>query len=96
MTTKPTAKSPSPGRKAGNALQKPLTPSPELAAVVGAGALSRADAVSKLWAYIKAHNLQNPEDRREIMADDKLRNVFGGKDKVTMFEVNKHLSQHLK
>ena len=79
-----------------NALQKALQPSEELAAVVGGSApLPRSEAVSKVWDYIKAHNLQNPEDRREILADDKLRKVFG-KDKVTMFEMNKHLAQHLK
>ena len=50
--------------------------------------------VSKVWDYIKAHNLQNPENRREILADDKLRPVFG-KDKVTMFEMNKLLAAHL-
>ena len=78
-----------------NALQKALRPSEELAAVVGGPTpLSRSGAVSKVWDYIKAHNLQNPEDRREILADDKLRKVFG-KDKVTMFEMNKHLAQHL-
>jgi SWIB/MDM2 domain len=48
-----------------------------------------------LWEYIRSHNLQNPENRREILADDKLRKVFG-KDKVTMFEMNKHLAGHLK
>lgn len=78
-----------------NALQKPLQPSPELAAVVGAKPLSRAEAVSRLWAYIKANKLQNPENRREILADDKLRGVFS-QDRVTMFEVPKHLGQHLK
>ena len=70
-----------------NALQKPLTPSEELAAVVGSAALPRGQVVSKVWDYIRSHNLQNPENRREIMADDKLRRVFG-KDKVTMFESN--------
>src|SRR3954469_9088519 len=55
---------------------------------------SRGEGVSKVWDYIKAHNLQNPENRREILADDKLKSVFG-KDKVTMFEMNKHLAQHL-
>ena len=50
--------------------------------------------VSKVWAYIRAHNLQNPENRREILADDKLRLVFD-KDKVTMFEMNKYLAAHL-
>ena len=79
-----------------NALQKALQPSEELAAVVGGPApLPRSEAVSKVWDYIKAHNLQNPENCREILADDKLRKVFG-KDKVTMFEMNKHLAQHLK
>src|SRR5215207_9361481 len=75
-----------------NALQQPLKPSEELAAVVGAGPLPRGEVVSKVWEYIKANNLQN---RREILADDRLRKVFG-KDKVTMFEMNKHLAQHLK
>jgi upstream activation factor subunit UAF30 len=78
-----------------NALQQPLKPSEELAAVVGAGPLPRGKVVSKVWDYIKSNNLQNPENRREILADDKLRKVFG-KDKVTMFEMNKHLAQHLK
>jgi upstream activation factor subunit UAF30 len=83
------------GGKKANALQQPLKPSEELAAVVGAGPLPRGEVVSKVWEYIKANNLQNPENRREILADDKLRKVFG-KDKVTMFEMNKHLAQHLK
>ena len=78
-----------------NALQQPLKPSEELSAVVGAGPLPRGEVVSKVWDYIKSNNLQNPENRREILADDKLRKVFG-KDKVTMFEMNKHLAQHLK
>ena len=82
------------GRKP-NALQKPLQPSKELAAVVGKDPLPRAEAVSRVWAYIKQHQLQNPENRREILADDKLAAVFGTK-KVTMFEMNKHLAQHLK
>ena len=77
-----------------SALQKPLQPSKELAAVGGPSSLPRTEVVSKVWEYIKAHNLQNPENRREILADDKLRKVFG-KDKVTMFEMNKHLAQHL-
>ena len=78
-----------------NALQKPLQPSEELAAVVGSGPLPRGQVVSKIWEYIRSHNLQNPENRREILADDKLQRVFG-KDKVTMFEMNKHLAGHLK
>ena len=94
MATK-AAKKASSSAKPSNALQKPLKPSPELAAVIGAERSSRAEAVSKLWGYIKAHDRQNPENRREILADDKLRKVFGGQDKVTMFEMNKHLSRHL-
>jgi upstream activation factor subunit UAF30 len=93
MATK-AAKKTSTIAKPPNAFQKPLRLSPELAAVAGAGPLSRAEVVSKVWDYIKSHNLQNPENRREILADDKLRKVFG-KDKVTMFEMNKHLARHL-
>jgi upstream activation factor subunit UAF30 len=78
----------------GNALQRPLQPSEALATVVGPGPLPRGEVVSKVWDYIKSHNLQNPENRREILADDKLKSVFG-KDKVTMFEMNKHLARHL-
>jgi upstream activation factor subunit UAF30 len=77
-----------------NALQRPLQLSEALAAVVGPGPLPRGEVVSKVWDYIKSHNLQNPENRREILADDKLKSVFG-KDKVTMFEMNKHLARHL-
>ena len=77
-----------------NALQTPLTPSKELAAVVGDAKLARGEVVSKVWEYIRAHNLQNPDDKREILADKNLEKVFG-KDKVTMFEMNKYLSKHL-
>ena len=85
---------PAKGKKP-NALQQPLKPSKDLAGVGGEAELGRGEAVSKVWAYIKANKLQNPKDGREILADDKLRKVFG-KDKVTMFEMNKHLAQHLK
>ena len=78
-----------------NALQQPLKPTEELAAVVGEGPMPRGEVVSKVWEYIKSRNLQNPEDKREILADEALKKVFG-KDKVTMFEMNKHLAQHLK
>jgi chromatin remodeling complex protein RSC6 len=78
-----------------NALQQPLRPSAELAAVVGPDPLPRGEVVSKVWEYIKANGLQNPENRREILADDKLEPIFGAK-KVTMFEMNRHLARHLK
>jgi upstream activation factor subunit UAF30 len=82
------------GGKRPNALQKPLRPSKELAAVVGPGSLPRGEVVRKVWDYIKKHDLQNPENRREILADAKLEPVFG-KKRVTMFEMNKHLARHL-
>jgi len=78
-----------------NALQKPLQPSPELAAVVGAGPVTRGEVVSKIWDYIKKNNLQNAANKREILADDKLKKLFDGKDKVNMFEMNKYFSKHL-
>jgi upstream activation factor subunit UAF30 len=83
------------GKKVNPALMRPLQPSTELAAVVGSDPLPRPEVVSKVWDYIKRNNLQNPANKREIMADDKLEKVFGKKS-VTMFEMNKHLAQHLK
>ena len=83
------------GKKVNPALMKPLQPSKELAAVVGSDPLPRPEVVSKVWDYIKRNNLQNPTNKREIRADEKLRPVFG-KDSVSMFEMNKHLAQHLK
>ena len=82
-------------KKPNPALMKPLQPSNELAAVVGSSPLPRTEVVSKVWDYIKSNNLQNPQNKREILADEKLRAVFGGKDKVSMFEMNKHFAQHL-
>lgn len=76
-------------------VHKKVTPSAELAAVVGSDPLARTEVVSKLWEYIKKHDLQNPKDKREILADAKLEKVFG-KKQVSMFEMNKHVSGHLK
>src|SRR5829696_8060935 len=84
-----------PAKKANSALMKPLQPSKELAVVVGSQPLPRTEVVSKVWAYIKRHKLQDPQNKREIVADEKLQAVFG-KNRVTMFEINKHLAQHLK
>jgi chromatin remodeling complex protein RSC6 len=78
-----------------NALQKPMKPSAELAAVVGAGPVTRGEVVSKMWEYIKKNNLQDPANKREINADDKLQKLFDGKSKVNMFEMNKYFSKHL-
>ena len=77
------------------ALQKPMQPSAELAAVIGPGPHTRAEAMSKLWGYIKDNGCQNPKNKREIVADSKLRPVFGGAATATMFEVPKHLNRHL-
>lgn len=79
-----------------NALQQPLKPSAELGAIVGTSPLPRGEVVSKVWDYIKKNNLQNPQNKREIIADAKLKPIFDGKDKVSMFEMNKHLAKHLK
>jgi chromatin remodeling complex protein RSC6 len=76
-------------------LQRPVTPSKELAEITGQDPLPRSQMVKKVWDHIKANNLQNPENKREIVADDKLRAIFG-KDRVSMFEMNKHLSNHVK
>ncbi|HQU09854.1 MAG: SWIB/MDM2 domain-containing protein [Minisyncoccota bacterium] len=78
------------------ALSKPLTLSPELEAVVGAGPMPRTEVVKQLWVYIKKHDLQNPANKRNILADEKLKVVFGGKSEVTMFEMTKLVSPHLK
>jgi len=82
-------------RKPNEAFMKALTPSATLAEIVGNKPLPRTQVVSKIWDYIKKHNLQNPKNKRNIIADDKLAKLFGKKE-VTMFElagiVGKHLS----
>ena len=70
--------------------------SPELEAVVGKGPLPRTEVVKKLWEYIKKHGLQNPKNKRNILADDKLKKVFGGRGEVSMFEMTKLVSDHMK
>lgn len=77
------------------AFMKPLKVSPELAAVVGEGPMARSEVVKKLWVYIKEHNLQDPENKRNIKADENLKKVFGGKEVVNMFEMTKLVSAHL-
>jgi len=80
--------------KARGGIAKPITPSPELAVITGKDPLPRSEVVSKMWKYIKENNLQNPENKREIIADAKLKPIFGV-DKCTMFEMNKLLSKHM-
>ena len=79
----------------GTGIHAPVQPSPELGVVVGNDKLPRSEVISKVWEYIKKHKLQNPENKREIVADEALKKVFG-RDKCTMFEMNKYIAQHLK
>ena len=90
------AKKPAAARKPNAAFMKEMTPSAPLAAVVGAKPLPRTEVTKKVWDYIKEQNLQDPENRRMINADDKLKAVFGGKAQVSMFEMTKLISDHLK
>ena len=74
---------------------KPLNVSADLAAVVGQGPMPRSEVVKKLWVYIKGNNLQDPKNKRNINADEKLKKVFDGKAVVNMFEMTKLVSKHL-
>jgi chromatin remodeling complex protein RSC6 len=78
------------------ALSKPLGLSADLEAVVGAGPMPRSQVIKKLWEYIKKNDLQNPANKRNILADEKLKKIFGGKSEVTMFEMTKLVSAHIK
>src|ERR1043166_8347642 len=78
------------------AAMKPMQPSATLAAVVGNSPMPRTEVTSKLWGYIKKNNLQDKTNRRMINADDKLKDVFGGKKQVSMFEMTKLVAKHLK
>jgi chromatin remodeling complex protein RSC6 len=90
------AKKPAAKRKPNAAFMKPMTPSSTLAAVVGSTPMPRTEVTSKLWGYIKKNNLQDKTNRRMINADDKLKDVFGGKKQVSMFEMTKLVAKHLK
>jgi len=90
------AKKPAAKRKPNAAFMKPMTPSSTLAAVVGNNPMPRTEVTSKLWGYIKKNNLQDKTNRRMINGDDKLREVFGGKKQVSMFEMTKLVAKHLK
>lgn len=82
-------------KKANSAFMKPLNLSPELEAVVGPGPMPRSEVVKALWAYIKKHDLQDPNNKRNINADENLKKVFDGKETVNMFEMTKLVSKHL-
>ena len=83
-------------RKPNAAFMKPMTPSAALGAVIGAAAQPRTEVTKKIWLYIKKHKLQDAKNRRNINADDKLKEIFGGKKQVSMFEMTKLVSKHLK
>lgn len=82
-------------RKPSAAFMKALTPSANLAAVIGAKPLARTEAVKKIWNYIKANKLQDTKNKRMINADEKLKPIFGGKNQASMFDLAKHLSKNL-
>jgi upstream activation factor subunit UAF30 len=93
---KAAAKSPATKRKPNAAFMKAMTPSSVLAAVVGSMPLPRTEVTKKIWDYIKKNRLQDAMNKRLINADDKLKQVFGGKKQVSMFEMTKLVSNHLK
>jgi chromatin remodeling complex protein RSC6 len=93
---KAAAKKPAAKRKPNAAFMKPMTPSSILSAVVGSMPLPRTEVTKKIWDYIKKNKLQDALNKRMINADEKLRAVFGGKGKVSMFEMTKLVSNHLK
>ena len=93
---KAAVKKPAAKRSPNAAFMKAMMPSAVLAAVVGSAPLPRTEVTKKIWDYIKKHKLQDALNRRNINADDKLKAVFGGKAKVSMFEMTKLVSNHLK
>ncbi|MDQ3211438.1 MAG: SWIB/MDM2 domain-containing protein [Acidobacteriota bacterium] len=93
---KTAAKKKTSARKPNAAFMKPVTPSSDLAEVIGAKPVPRTEVTKKLWAYIKKNGLQDQKNRRMIKADAALKPVFGGKATVNMFEMTKLVSKHLK
>jgi len=83
-------------KKANPKFMAPLTPSSELAEIVGSKALPRTEVVKKLWAYIKKNKLQDEKNKRMINTDEKLKVIFDNKKQVSMFEMSKLISKHLK
>jgi len=94
--SKKTAKKTKVKRKPNAAFMKPMSPSAALGAVIGASAMPRTEVTKKIWAYIKKNKLQDSKNKRMINADEKLKDVFGGKKQVSMFEMTKLVSKHLK
>ena len=102
MAKKKAAKKPAAKKKTGAkrkpnaAFMKPMTPSASLGAVIGSNAMPRTEVTKKIWGYIKKNSLQDKKNRRMINADDKLKPIFGGKAQVSMFDMTKMVSKHLK
>jgi chromatin remodeling complex protein RSC6 len=82
-------------RQPSAAFMKPVQPDEKLAAVIGSEPVSRTEITRKLWDYIRGHNLQDPENKTFIRADDKLKGVFDGKDRVSMFEMTRLVFGHV-
>jgi chromatin remodeling complex protein RSC6 len=80
----------------GKGLSAPVTPSPELAVIVGSEPIPRSEVTKRVWDYIKKNGLQDQANKRMINADDQLRVIFGGKDQVSMFEMTKLVNNHVK
>ena len=96
VAKKPAKKKAAAKRKPNAAFMKPMTVSAALGAVIGTGAMPRTEVTKKIWLYIKKHKLQDAKNRRNINADEKLKEIFGGKKQVSMFEMTKLVSKHLK
>jgi chromatin remodeling complex protein RSC6 len=80
----------------GSAFMKPMQPDDALAAVIGSDPQPRTEVTKRIWDYIRKNKLQDPNDKRTIRADDKLKKVFNGKSSVSMFEMTKLVNGHLK
>jgi upstream activation factor subunit UAF30 len=96
MATKKTASKKTSGSGEGGGFAAPLQPDAALAAVIGSEPMPRTEVTKRVWDYIKQNNLQDPNDKRTIRADAKLKPVFDGKDAVSMFEMTKLVNNHLK
>jgi len=82
-------------RQPSEAFMKPVKPDEKLAQIIGDQPLARTEVTRKLWDYIRGHNLQDPENKTFIKADDKLREIFDGKDRVSMFEMTRLVFNHV-
>jgi chromatin remodeling complex protein RSC6 len=83
-------------RKPGPAFMKPVEPDEKLAVIIGSEPVARTEVTRKLWEYIRSHNLQDPENKTFIRADEQLKQLFDGKERVSMFEMTKLVFGHVK